>query len=294
MDVSLFIHTLLLPLSVNPTGVEACTFSTVVNAAPVPKFISVAPGSAWSSSGNIHVTCNNALGTDATNAARVFTTQYTVPANYWGSSSNFVMSLGMRLWSTATAPTITQLSPLYGATIVSPFVTTIAPAVSVSGGAFGGIWQFMAQGNLGSVYVTQQSLNIPGATTTNARAGNTNPVFLTEIATALGMSVRWTATGVSLATGIYTYSSGSSLCTDGSQLATATNGGGTGATGHILVSGGVPTGAITDIVTSGTGYTSQPTTWTVATCTGTGTFTTTGTLGGAMGNAIQLASFLIR
>ena len=66
------------------------------------------------------------------------------------------------------------------------------------------------------------------------------------------------------------YVSGASSCTNGTQAVTFTNGGGSGATGTITVSGNVPTGSVT-ITAEGSGYTSVPTTATVATCTGTAT-----------------------
>lgn len=71
-----------------------------------------------------------------------------------------------------------------------------------------------------------------------------------------------------------TYSSGSSACTNGTQAVAFTNGGGSGATGTITISGGVPTGAVTMTVPfNGLLYTSVPTAGTIATCTGAGVFT---------------------
>lgn len=75
-----------------------------------------------------------------------------------------------------------------------------------------------------------------------------------------------------------TYSSGASACTNGTQTVTFTNNTSginpVGATGTITVSGNVPTGAVT-ISTGGAGYTAAtpPTQGSVATCTGTATFT---------------------
>jgi hypothetical protein len=71
-----------------------------------------------------------------------------------------------------------------------------------------------------------------------------------------------------------TYASGSSTCTNGTQVVTFTNGGGTGATGTVSVVGNVPTGAIS-LTAGGSGFTSAPTTATIATCTGTATITGT-------------------
>ena len=68
------------------------------------------------------------------------------------------------------------------------------------------------------------------------------------------------------------YFSGGSGGTPGTQTVTFTNGGGSGATGTITVnSSGVPTGAVT-MTSVGDGYTSVPTQGTVATVTGTITF----------------------
>ena len=69
--------------------------------------------------------------------------------------------------------------------------------------------------------------------------------------------------------------SGGTGCTNGLQALTFTNGGGTGATASVVVAGGVPTGWISLAVDSGSGsgFTSLPTTATVATCTGTVTIT---------------------
>lgn len=68
-----------------------------------------------------------------------------------------------------------------------------------------------------------------------------------------------------------TWVSGGASCTNGTQAVTFTNGGGTGATGTITVSAGVPTGAVT-ITNTGFGYTSVPTAGQVATCTGASVF----------------------
>ena len=65
-----------------------------------------------------------------------------------------------------------------------------------------------------------------------------------------------------------TYVSGASSCTAGTQGVTFTNGGGTLASGTVLVAGTTPSGAIS-IIAAGSGYTSVPTTATIATCTGT-------------------------
>ena len=66
--------------------------------------------------------------------------------------------------------------------------------------------------------------------------------------------------------------SGATACTAGTQVITFTNGGGTGATGTVAVSGTTPTVGAVTITNAGTGYTSAPTTGTIATCTGTATF----------------------
>ena len=76
-------------------------------------------------------------------------------------------------------------------------------------------------------------------------------------------------------TGGPTYASGSSACTNGTQIVTFTNNtSGTNATGTITITATVPVGAVT-MTTGGTGYASgtPPTTGTIATCTGTATFT---------------------
>ena len=85
-----------------------------------------------------------------------------------------------------------------------------------------------------------------------------------------------------------TYSSGGTSCTNGTQTVTFTNNTiGTNATGTITVSGGHPTGIVT-IITGGNGYAAStpPTTGTVATCTGTTTFTG-GTVNGSLTSGFQ-------
>jgi hypothetical protein len=74
-----------------------------------------------------------------------------------------------------------------------------------------------------------------------------------------------------IATG-QTYVSGASSCTAGTQTVTFTNGGGTLASGTVLVTGTTPSGAIS-IIAAGSGYTSVPTTATIGTCTGTANLT---------------------
>ena len=86
-------------------------------------------------------------------------------------------------------------------------------------------------------------------------------------------------TGPSYSSGV-----GTSCTANGAQAVTFTNGGGSGATGTIVVSGaptGSPSGAIT-ITAGGTSFTSVPTTATIANCTGTATLT-----GGAITDGFQ-------
>lgn len=83
--------------------------------------------------------------------------------------------------------------------------------------------------------------------------------------------------------GTYTYVSGASGCTAGTQYVRFTNGGGTGAVGTITVATGatVPSGTVNmqssdgyyPSIRFGTGYTSLPTQATIDTCTGTALFT---------------------
>lgn len=65
--------------------------------------------------------------------------------------------------------------------------------------------------------------------------------------------------------------SGGTGCTNGLQTGSYTNGGGTGATFTVWVAGGVPTG-FTSLTAGGSGFSSAPTQGSVATCTGTTTF----------------------
>jgi hypothetical protein len=80
--------------------------------------------------------------------------------------------------------------------------------------------------------------------------------------------------------GVFTYVSGASSCMDGIQQVTFTGGGGSpGATGTINVSGGTPAGTVT-LTNAGGMYYALPTAGTIATCTGTATFSG-GTLTGS-------------
>ena len=86
-------------------------------------------------------------------------------------------------------------------------------------------------------------------------------------------------TGPSYVSGV-----GTSCTANGAQAVTFTNGGGSGATGTIVVSGaptGSPSGAIT-MTAGGNSFTSVPTTATIANCTGTATLT-----GGAITDGFQ-------
>lgn len=107
---------------------------------------------------------------------------------------------------------------------------------------------------------------------------------------ALPVTFKVASAGGTLTSGP-TYSSGASSCTNGTQVVTFTNGTSgvapANATGTITVSATVPTGAVT-LTSAGAGYTAAtpPTQGTVASCTGTATFTsgtvTVDTLSGVM------------
>jgi hypothetical protein len=100
-----------------------------------------------------------------------------------------------------------------------------------------------------------------------------------------GTNLVYSSNGVTLAaTSQPTVVSGGTGGTDGGQVVTFTNGGGTGALGRVNVSGGVPSGAVV-ITNPGSGYTSVPTQGTVATVTGTVTFA-----GGALAAEFTSAS----
>lgn len=71
--------------------------------------------------------------------------------------------------------------------------------------------------------------------------------------------------------GQFVYVSGASACTNGTQVITFTNGTGSGATANIAITGGLPTGTV-QMTNFGIGYTVLPTQGTIATCTGTATF----------------------
>jgi hypothetical protein len=134
-------------------------------------------------------------------------------------------------------------------------------------------------GVTGTITVTG-TVPVGAVTITYSGSGYGTPPTTGTIATCTGTA---TFTGARLgipSTSITTgpsYSSGASACTNGTQVVTFTNGGGSSAQGTITVSGNVPTGAVT-MTNQGSGYATVPTTGTVASCTGTAAFT-----GGALG-----------
>ena len=123
----------------------------------------------------------------------------------------------------------------------------------------------MGSGNPTGVALTNVSF-------TGALSNYKNIIKLTDIG---GTDDGVVASGWGTLGGTVAYGSGASSCTNGTQVVTFTNHtNGLAATGTITVSGNVPTGNVT-ITVAGNGYTVgvPPTQGTVATCTGTATFT---------------------
>jgi hypothetical protein len=140
--------------------------------------------------------------------------------------------------------------------------------------------------------------NVPtGAVTLNTTGSGCSTIPTTgTVATCTGATTFTTSFGLTTNT-VDTYASGLSGCTVGTQTVTPTNGGGSGASGTIAINAAAPSAGLTVTwTTPGSGYTSIPTTATVATCTGTGTFTASGTggIGGAGGAALRLNWFGVR
>lgn len=233
----------------------------------------------WSSGGNIYLYCAN-QSNDALAATPVKFTNNTI--NQTAAAGTTFADVGqLAYWTPATSPS-SILEFFYAGSALSNY-SSLTPAASSAGRELSVPWNVTGLS-------TTQVLVTPAMPMSNTQTASAGPTTVSSGSQVVDMGAYWTASGVSSTLGTITYSSGSSTCTNGTQVATATNGGGSGALGTITVAGNVPTGTIT-ITNPGYGYTSIPTTWTVATCTGTGTYTTSGTLGGAQGAAILMQAF---
>ncbi len=237
---------------------------------------SSAPGSAFSSGGTASMVCKNT--TDALTGSRAtFASTITLPAVT--TTTEFNVHLGLAFVTSTTAPTLNFPAVNYNGTGILTAYGSATPTANTT-------WY---QQNLTFNLDVPQSGWIAAAWANPAIYNTTRGPYsiVTSSPEAISFpNIYYAATGLG-GTLVLTYSSGSSACTNGTQNVTTFNGGGTGGTGTITVSGGVPTGTIT-FTNTGYGYTSIPTTATVATCTGTATFTNSGALGGAQGNAYRL------
>jgi hypothetical protein len=247
-----------------------------------------APGSAWTSGGSptVSMVCNNSA--DAITGTAFATNTVTLPA-YSAPASYGVKSL-FQVFTPTTAPNLGLPALYYNGTQATGYSTTFALGGPRSNQQ-GSVDFTAAMPSSGVLYASTDSQTL----SSTGYYANTQPThYLTTSASApltLG-NVYWSASGLG-GTLVLTYASGGTSCTNGTQAVTGFNGGGTGGAGTITVSGGVPTGSIT-WTNTGYGYTSIPTTGTVATCTGTTTFTNTGALGGAQGTALRLLWLNVR
>lgn len=262
------------------------------------------PGN-WSSSGTVAMACSNA--TDSTATTSTFANTINVAANAIQQGWTQRITGGTLTFSTSTPPPF-NIQLRYGVSAGAVLFSnslTLTPTASAAGYNGGIGWDLFGLSS-SAIETHWNGLALPTTTATNnqTQSYNLNGVayaLTTNVAKTLNVRLSYNKTGVSTSAGTITYSSGSSACTASTnQLATATNGGGTGAVGLVAINGsGVPTGTLSigpsyAGTSTGQGYASIPTTWTIATCTGTGTFTTSGTLGGAQGNAVLLLGLVGR
>ena len=242
-----------------------------------------ATGTAYGSGGTVSMVCNNnsdviSFGTIAAFASTLSLPSMTIPTQYSISSQ-------YELITPATAPTLNLPVLYYNGVSVASVAGSLSLGTSkYSDGSVKYTFTVPQTGNIVAT-IDSQSLSTSAILTVGVPPSYT----ATSASYPLSLRTYFSAAGVSFADTI-TYSSGGTSCTNGTQTVTFTSGGGAGATGTITVSGGIPSGAVT-VTTPGYGYTSVPTTGTVATCSGATTFTSSGSLGGGSGTALRLLSF---
>lgn len=260
----------------SPGGLNGGPYTVLSASGNVITFTASLPAT-WTSGGTLFLYCLN-QASDAT--AVTYMTNNTFNVSALTAAQAVAQGFLMSYWSTSTAPSIfwnwkIGSNTLYTNVGSTPPAAGAANKAAEVDWALGALTPTLAQPSLRSVAF--------GTAVVGFSSSVGSPVAIAGSGLLeTGLSYAGSGLGGTLA---LTYSSGSSACTNGTQAVTAFNGAGSAGTGTITVSGGVPTGAVT-FTNTGFGYTSIPTTATVATCTGTATFTSSGALGGAQGNAV--------
>jgi hypothetical protein len=242
-----------------------------------------ATGTAYGSGGTVSMVCNNNSDVISFGTMAAFASTLSLPP--MTSFTQYGIRSQYELITPTTAPTLNLPVLYYNGVSVASVAGSLS--LGTSKYSVGSVKYTFTVPQTGNIVATIDSQSL--STSAILTVGGPPSYTATSASYPLSLRTYFSTAGVSFADTI-TYSSGGTSCTNGTQTVTFTNGGGAGATGTITVSGGIPSGAVT-VTTPGYGYTSVPTTGTVATCSGATTFTSSGSLGGGAGTALRLLSF---